>query len=215
MPDETGKPGPKRTPAQRKVDLAEIEYWVKRGKNQRQIAALLAPVRDYSLSHQMVGHDIRLLCEIWRKDALASINERKEAELAGLQAQEDELWMAWDKSKADAIRKSVSNEGDLIKPATGDEKVQVQSGKQKQSVTQEGQCGDPAYMRLILEVRDRRAKLLGLDEPVKTELAGTMQITRDIKLDSFSDEELNTLERLLRKGGVGGHSDLTGGTTPT
>lgn len=76
-------------------------------------------------------------------------------ELRGLRLQEDELWKAWTRSQLDAetIRQKVQAHGEgALTPA-------------EITKTKEGQCGNPAYMRLILDVRDRRAKLLGLDKP--------------------------------------------------
>lgn len=160
MPDPKAN---KRTPAQRSMDLAQIARWHRRGKTPQQMTDLLAAERPYRISRRQLANDLAKLDAQWLAEAATTIDSWKRKELAGLQDQENEAWEAWEKSKLDAIRKAATDE------SGGEGK-----GKQKRAVTTEGQCGDATYMRLILDIRDRRAKLLGLDAPSKTELSGTV-----------------------------------------
>jgi hypothetical protein len=163
-PNGRSKHTPKRSKAQRESDLLFIERLWLRKKTHAQIAEELNKVRPYTLSRQQVAFDCKKLLDRWRKDSAEMIAAAKTRELTGLDEQERELWEAWEKSKLDAERKTVEQ-------TDGD----GEGGKRNRaSVTKEGQCGDAVYQRLILDIRDRRAKLLGLDEPTKTELSGTV-----------------------------------------
>ena len=87
-------------------------------------------------------------------------------ELQGLAEQERELWAAWDKSKTSATKEH-------SKVKTSPAGTGAQGGQSaERSKTTEDQCGDSSYQRLILDIRDKRAKLLGLDKPLRTELSG-------------------------------------------
>lgn len=63
--------------------------------------------------------------------------------------------------------------------------------------------GDPAYMRLIIEIRTRRAKMLGLDSPSKAliqmtgENGGPIQHEHDIDLTGYTVEQLDLLAELV------------------
>jgi hypothetical protein len=154
---------PKRTPAQRSQDLLQIERWNRRGKTGRQITELLNAERPYQLTRQQIVHDLKKLDRMWQAEAVALIDSEKRRLLQALKDQEDQLWTAWEKSKEDATRATASKESG----GGGD-------AKERNSITKQGQCGDGIYMRLLLDNWDRRAKLLGLDEPTKTELSGTV-----------------------------------------
>lgn len=147
----------KRNPSQIAADAAFFEYWAVRGKTCRQLAELIATVRPYTLSHQQVHYELVKLRKQWRQAALVDRNTAVAKELAGLQAQEDELWIAWERSKLDAQSQTVDRESVKI----GKEKLKGTIIKEK--TTTEGQSGEAAFMRLILEIRDQRRHLLGLD----------------------------------------------------
>lgn len=159
------KPGnekfrPKRKKAQKSADRAFIEHWYVRGKTCETIAKMLSETRPYKLSRQQIQYDLKLIDATWKQEAFDTIDEAKRKQLAGLQAQEDELWLAWEKSKLDATSQKVQRTG-----TKGD-------GADKVMMTKEGQCGDPSYMRLILEVRDRVMNLLGLNAATRQEISG-------------------------------------------
>jgi len=150
---------PFRSSFQKGVDRAQIERWKVEGHTEREIVELLAAQRNYRLSRAQIHMDVAFVEDEWRRRAAEDIASAKGKELAGLRLQEAELWSAWEKSKLDAetIRQKVTAQGaDKLTPA-------------EITKTKEGQCGNPAYMRLLLEVRQRRSKLLGLDKPDKVD----------------------------------------------
>ena len=144
----------KRSAAQKAADLAFIEHWHIRGETETQLAEMLRRERPYTLSRSQIHADLMKLKRMWENEALDSRSEAITKELAGLKAQEHDLWAAWEKSKLDATTTTTEFVG-------GDKPKRKRGTKTK--VTVETRCGDPAYMRLLLEIRAHRRQLLGLD----------------------------------------------------
>lgn len=159
---EVSKLAPKRTADQRRIDAHEIMRQVVRGLPHHEIAIHISSIRPYSLSRQMISYEVGKMRKEWKDGAAEMMASQKETELMGLAEQERELWAAWEKSKTDATRSRVEKRD-------GGEGGR---GGSLQAISKEGQNGDPAYQRLILDIRDRRAKLLGLDAPVRSEVSG-------------------------------------------
>jgi hypothetical protein len=153
----------KRTQAERVADAVEIERWHLKGKSEREIVRLLAEIRPYTLSQKQINYDLQKIRKEWMSASVAKVSEAIARELRGLQIQEDELWEAWERSKAEKIRRSAhtSKSGEV-------------AGQTKQSLVNESQVGDPRFMALILEIRQQRRELLALDKikPQKLELTG-------------------------------------------
>ena len=146
----------KRTKAQRLADMVYIENEVVRGKPHLTIAKELSAIRPYTLSRSQVNYDYRKIQACWRIEMVAAVDNLKCKELAGITIQETELWEAWDKSKLDHTKR---NEERTTSGTKGTSK--------KVRTEKESQCGDVAYMDALLRLRERRAKLLGLDAPVR------------------------------------------------
>ena len=146
----------KRTPAQILADMAYIEHAVVRGKWQRDIAKELSAIRPYKLSRQQIAYDYRKIQETWKTEMVEEIDAQKRKLLRKLDHQEVELWAAWDESKLDHTKR---NEERTTSGANGTSK--------KVRTDKETQCGDVAYMEALLKIHERRAKILGLDAPVR------------------------------------------------
>jgi len=142
------KPRLKRSPAQRASDADFVARLLAQGDTHSSIADKLAAERPYRLSTVQIAREVRKLTRDWKNAAAIEIANFKGLELMRLNYRERELWEAWDRSKEDRITRQIipgsSNRGRSI------------------SVTIESQCGDVAYMRLLLEVHEQRCKLLGL-----------------------------------------------------
>lgn len=131
-----------------------------RGMSYREISAQLnsdisARGLSYTITAQTVHLDIRSLLVEWKKERADDISEYIERELRKLDRMEVELWDAWDKSKTGKQRDKTRT-GDKCFSETGTETT----------------TGDPRYMALLLDIQRRRAKMLGLDSPVKVEIPG-------------------------------------------
>lgn len=162
MTEITDKPlrrlrhGYRRTPEQRENDLVFCTDLFLRGYSYRQIADLLNQRNakmglDYALVPPMrVYKDLKQLLINWKREHEENIDLYITKELSKLDKIEAELWDAWERSKKRIVSKI------------------RQSGLKK--VRSETFAGNPRYLDLVLSVQQRRAKLLGLDAPVKVDL---------------------------------------------
>lgn len=97
---------------------------------------------------------------------MADIEDVAARELAKLDAQEAELWLAWERSKRDKERTTQKEK----RTAVGGEEVQPRPlGVSEQTTTRttEGRLPEARYMDLLIEIGERRARLLGLDKGIK------------------------------------------------
>ena len=154
----------KRSAAQKAADLAFIEHWHIRGETETRLAEMLRRERpSYTLSRSQIHADLMKLKKQWQDSALIQRTAAVAKELAGLEEQERELWAAWEKSKLDATTTTTE--------FIGGAKPKRKRGT-KTKVTVETRCGDPAYMRLLLDIRAQRRQLLGLDAPKEMKFLG-------------------------------------------
>jgi hypothetical protein len=103
--------------------------------------------------------------DIWRDVVSADINDLAARELAKLDEQERELWLAWERSKKDKTS---------IRSHEKRERVPLPKGESGETVTERnttntttGRLPESRYMDLIISIGERRAKLLGLDKGIK------------------------------------------------
>lgn len=112
------------------------------------------------LSYETVKRENRIVELEWKARAQEAIDQVKANELAKLDRLELEVWTEWQRSKADYQKRIVED-----RPPT----VTGQSGRYARIETG-ASCGDPRYINLLLNIQERRARLLGLDAPNKTAL---------------------------------------------
>lgn len=162
MTEITDKPlrrlrhGYRRTPEQRENDLVFCTDLFLRGYSYRQIADLLNQHNakmglDYAIVPPMrVYKDLKQLLINWKREHEENIDLYITKELSKLDKIEAELWDAWERSKKRIVSK-----------------IRQSGLKTERSETF---AGNPRYLDLVLSVQQRRAKLLGLDAPVKVDL---------------------------------------------
>lgn len=162
MTEITDKPlrrlrhGYRRPPEQRENDLVFCTDLFLRGYSYRQIADLLNQRNakmglDYALVPPMrVYKDLKQLLINWKREHEENIDLYMTKELSKLDKIEAELWDAWERSKKRIVSK-----------------IRQSGLKTERSETF---AGNPRYLDLVLSVQQRRAKLLGLDAPVKVDL---------------------------------------------
>lgn len=162
MTEITDKPlrrlrhGYRRTTEQRENDLVFCTDLFLRGYSYRQISDLLNQRNakmglDYAIVPPMrVYKDLKQLLINWKREHEENIDLYITKELSKLDKIEAELWDAWERSKKRIVSKI------------------RQSGLKK--VRSETFAGNPRYLDLVLSVQQRRAKLLGLDAPVKVDM---------------------------------------------
>lgn len=136
--------------SQREARKAEIARRHARGQSQEQIASALGMTRQ-SVAHWLKKIDADVLALVGDLAAL------KRRELIMLVEAEREAWAAWERSLADAESETIRTLPDAT----------IQHEQRR-----EGQHGDPAFLKRLIEISERRAKLLGLDAPTKQEVLG-------------------------------------------
>lgn len=93
------KRGPKRTGLERAIDLAEIENLSLRGLEHAAIAAEIGKKRRYSLSRQMITHELQRLARLWESAALESFDQQRAKVLRQLSLAESQGWLGWERSQ--------------------------------------------------------------------------------------------------------------------
>jgi len=91
--------GPKRTKAEREIDLVEIGLLMAQGYTGRQVAESLNTRRKYQLVEQTITRDMRELVKRWQDAQQWSVEEWVALELNQLIQARYEAWAAWEKSK--------------------------------------------------------------------------------------------------------------------
>lgn len=162
MTEITDKPlrrlrhGYRRTPEQRENDLVFCTDLFLKGYSYRQISDLLNKRNakmglDYAIVPPMrVYKDLKQLLINWKREHEENIDLYITKELSKLDKIEAELWDAWERSKKRIVSK-----------------IRQSGLKTERSETF---AGNPRYLDLVLSVQQRRAKLLGLDAPVKVDM---------------------------------------------
>lgn len=153
----------KRTPAQKEEDLQLIaSLRLRRYEFAAITRELNSRGRDYTLSLAQVYQDYKKAERRWQSEAVDAITTIKSEMLAELQEIRKEAWRMYERSKT-------------VKTTKRADKMQGGNGRgesaTRSSVTQEDQIGDPATLRLVVEVQERISKLMGLDAPAKQDIA--------------------------------------------
>lgn len=173
MTEITDKPlrrlrhGYRRSPEQRENDLVFCTDLFLKGYSYRQISDLLNKRNakmglDYAIVPPMrVYKDLKQLLINWKREHEENIDLYITKELSKLDKIEAELWDAWERSKKRIVSK-----------------IRQSGLKTERSETF---AGNPRYLDLVLSVQQRRAKLLGLDAPVKVDLPNV-----NVSVDSSS-----------------------------
>ena len=158
----TSKHTPKRTAAQRAADSLFAEQHHLRGHTHGQIASRLSIDRGYTISRQQVAYDLKKLESSWIEEAKQSVALAKARTLKALTLLEAAAWDGW-----------------------------FGEARPTKSIGKLSRAGDPTFLKVLLEVHDRRAKLLGLDSPTCVEInEHTDQAT-----DRYSDPPMSAAEK--------------------
>lgn len=174
----------KRTEEQRDYDLAFCSNLFLRGYTYREIAAALNADlakrnTGYTISLAMVYYDLQQCLIEWKRERLDNIDKYVTQELRKLDAMEVQAWEAWEASKTGKQRtKEKTNRGRPIKTDATDTDPEYYGYDE---TTVETSAGNPRFLDLLLNIQQRRAKMLGFDAPVKIEIPGYNAGTEDDK----------------------------------
>ncbi len=110
------------------------------------------------LSQQQICYDLDVIRRAWTKEAILDIDKAKARELAKISRLENTYWAAWERSCQPRER-------------TQTRTVKADSSLTEAGITKEARDGNPAFLAGIMTCIDRRCKILGLDAPIRFDLA--------------------------------------------
>jgi len=185
---------PARTPEQKLLDLGKIAALVRRGYSQTAVADALG------MSVNQVQLDWRLLVQQTRVAQKEDVKAKISLMLEQLSEIKMEAWKSWELSKNPLQRRTtrgragyVDEEGNPIVETTD---------------VEEGQTGDPRFLRVVMDAMAKEAELQGLYPEKKVSVTGTM--TWDILMgalkgpveDMDRDWVEDEIQKHLAEGGV-------------
>lgn len=129
----------------------------------------------YTVTYQTVYNDIQFCLTQWKREQFDNIDQYITQELQSLDNVAREAWEEWEKSKRPKC------------------KTKYILGKAKE-VQKETTTGDPSFLNVVLNVQQRKARLLGYDSPLCINLVGDKEKEKH-KYD-FSDVPEDVLEQL-------------------
>ena len=173
----------KRSEEQRIYDVRFCADLFLRGYSYREIADALnrdlsARGVGYTISFQMVYYDLQQCLIEWKRERLETIDEYVTQELRKLDKMEVELWEAWERSKTGKLREKNRQNAKPRKVLEDGDNPEYYGYEE---TTTETSAGNPRFLDLLLNVQQRRAKMLGFDAPVKIEIPGYNAGTDDDK----------------------------------
>jgi len=111
-----------------------------------------------------IERDLRVIRNRWQESALRDFDQIRAEQLAKLDLMESQLWAQWQRSCETILKTRKETRKATKYPGTNHAREKVE------------QTGDPRYMMAILNIIERRCKLIGLDAPTKvapTDPSGT------------------------------------------
>lgn len=164
----------KRTKDQREFDLVFCSNLFLRGYTYREISERLNEGNarrgvGYTITQQMVYWDMQQLLIEWKRERMENIDDYVTQELRKLDKMEVELWEAWERSKTGKLREKNRQNAKPRKVLEDGDNPEYYGYEE---TTTETSAGNPRFLDLLLNVQQRRAKMLGFDAPIKVEIPG-------------------------------------------
>ena len=172
-----------RPPAPRAFALAFCSTLFLRGSPSHEISERLNEDTarrgvGYTITKQMVYWDMQQLLIEWKRERMENIDDYVTQELRKLDKMEVELWEAWERSKTGKLREKNRQNAKPRKVLEDSDNPEYYGYEE---TTTETSTGNPRFLDLLLNVQQRRAKMLGFDAPVKIEIPGYNATTDDDK----------------------------------
>lgn len=96
--------GPKRKKEQIPVDQNFIMPLFLKGKGFNDIAAILAPLREYRVDYQTVYTDVQKVLKQWQEERMSMIDQQMNIDLKKIDQLEAVYWESWEKSKQAKVK---------------------------------------------------------------------------------------------------------------
>ena len=169
----------KRTKDQREFDLVFCSNLFLRGYTYREISERLNEENarrgvGYTITKQMVYWDMQQLLIEWKRERMENIDDYVTQELRKLDKMEVELWKAWERSKTGKLREKNRQNAKPRKVLEDGDNPEYYGYEE---TTTETSAGNPRFLDLLLNVQQRRAKMLGFDAPIKVDIPGLKENT--------------------------------------
>lgn len=176
-------------PSRQKRNRKKLELATRRGEIQRlmltqpqltgeQIGELLG------IHKSTVSREYASILAEWRERCMADTSEIVARELAKLELIEKTAWEDYHHSRLDRERRESELSGDA-----------KDSGK-KVKLVREGRIADTKFLAIVLDCMERRAKLLGLDAPDRSEVAAIVATGQQVRIVE-DDDWYGNASRLL------------------
>jgi len=158
---------PKRNPIEIQADDIIISDLYLKGYSYREIEKKFKAdnSRKHTLSHTIIGKDMKRMLEAWRTERDDNIDEWVNAQLIKLDKLEQNYWTAWEKSLKAFTRtktKTGHNSFGTIEETSMEDMLML---------------GEPRYLQGVERCIQKRCDLLGLDKPkemiIRTNLDNT------------------------------------------
>jgi len=157
-----------RTPEQREADLRICEEMFIKAYSYQQIADEVNRINHakgltYTLKRVQIFRDMQKMLAEWKKERFDKLDDYIQSELRRLDKMEKELWEAWEQSKTGKQKTKTKKERGGLKDRKEKENDIMYRDIDVSEESVETTTGDPRYMDLLLDVQQRRAKLLGYE----------------------------------------------------
>lgn len=160
---------PKRSEIQRNRDLPIIANLYLQGHTQASISAAITEGKKYKLTVATISKDIKHIEALWLDSTLVDFSTAKAKELALLDYAEAELWQAWHGSKQPKLIRVKEGATRQTAPAGKTKKgkaIKAQTLAAGKTIERyEQRDPSPRYIDLILEIVDKRLRILGAFAP--------------------------------------------------
>ncbi|UFK27423.1 hypothetical protein [Elizabethkingia phage TCUEAP2] len=164
----------KRNAEQREYDILFCSNLFLRGYSYREIQKALNEdlakrETGYTIALSMVYYDLQQALIEWKRERFDNVDDYVTQEIRKLDKMEVEAWNAWEASKTGKARTKSRNSK---KPNKVDAEVNDPGYYGYTEEATETSSGNPRFLDLLLNIQQRRAKLLGFDAPIKIDIPG-------------------------------------------
>lgn len=126
---------------------------------------LMTIAKEVGINYTAVHKHLMVIRKQWQKENIANITEIMNRELTRIDQVEFQAWNGWRRSLTDKEKKT---------------NKETDKGNE-QSVSVEGQAGDPRFLEVVLKCSERRCKIFGIEKDENNinfnQYTGTLQIT--------------------------------------
>ena len=116
------------------------------------------------VSPPVINRDVKAIRQEWRQDMVEMFDHAKEEQLKRIDKVEEQAWKAWNRSCK--LEQKIKR----VKTATG--KVRLLLDGEPEPT----ESGEPKFLVIVRNCCEDRRKLLGLDEPEKIDIRGTIGV---------------------------------------